>query len=61
MIQLVLRSLHHFGKNVFQERVQENEGFLEVLKQVFRIHFPEISLPTYFPFPFTINIYYLQY
>ena len=49
MIQLVLRSLHHFGKNVFQERVQENEGFLEVLKQVFRIHFPESLLPTNFP------------
>ena len=36
-------------KTLFQEHFQENEGFLEILKPVFRIRFPEFSLPTYFP------------
>ena len=45
--------MHHFCNKIFQEHFQENEGFLETLKQVFRIPFPEFSLPTYFPL--TIN------
>ena len=40
-------------KTIFQEHFQENGDFLEILKQVFRIHFPGFSLPTYFPL--TIN------
>ena len=39
-------------KHFFQEHFQEDRGFLEILKQVFRTHFPEF-LPTYFPL--TIN------
>ena len=35
-------------KTFFQEHFQENEGFLEILKQLFIINFPEFSLPTYF-------------
>ena len=41
MIQLVLGNLHHFCKNIFSDHFQESEDFLEILKQVFRIHFPE--------------------
>ena len=37
-------------KTFFQEHFQEHGGFLkQVLKQVFKVHFPEFSLPTYFP------------
>ena len=35
-------------KTFFQEHFQENGGFLEILKQVYRVHFPEFSLLTYF-------------
>ena len=42
------RSFHHFYENIFQEHFKEHGGFLEILKQVFRVHFPEFSLPTYF-------------
>ena len=35
-------------KAVFQEHFQEHGGFLKILKQVFRVHFPEFSLLTYF-------------
>ena len=37
----------------FQEHFQENEGFLEIFKQLFRIPFPKFSLST--NFPLTIN------
>ena len=40
-------------KTFFQEHFQEHGGFLEVLEQVFRVHFSEFSLPSYFPL--TIN------
>ena len=36
-------------KTFFQEQFQEHGYFLEILKQVYRIHFHEFSLPTYFP------------
>ena len=49
IIQLVLGNLHHFYENIFQEHFQEHGGFLEVLKQVFRVHFPDFSFLTYFP------------
>ena len=39
---------------VFQEHFQENKGFLEILKQIFTIHFPEFPLPTYF----LLRVYY---
>ena len=52
MLRLVLGSLQTL-KTFFQEHFQENGVFLEFLKQVFRIYFPEFSLPTYFPL--TIN------
>ena len=41
MIQLVLGSLHHFYENI-QEHFQEHRDFMEILKQVFRVHFPGI-------------------
>ena len=47
MIQLVLEGIHHFCKTFFQEHFQENEGFLEILKEVFRIYFTEFSLPIF--------------
>ena len=50
MIQLILGSLHHFMKTFFQEHSQEHGGFLEILKQLFWVNFPEFSLPTYFQF-----------
>ena len=40
-------------KFFFQEYFQEHGGFLETLKQVFRIYFSEFSFPTYLPL--TIN------
>ena len=36
-------------KAFFREHFQEHGGFLEILKQVLRVHFPEFYLPTYFP------------
>ena len=35
-------------KTFFQEHFQEHGGFLEILKQVFRPHFAEFPLFTYF-------------
>ena len=35
-------------KTFFQEHFQEHGDFLEILKQVFRKHFSEFSLPTYY-------------
>ena len=35
-------------KIFFQEHFHKHGGFLEILKQVFRIHLPGFSLPTYF-------------
>ena len=40
-------------KTFFQKQFQEHGGFLEILKQIFRVHFPEFSILTYFPL--TIN------
>ena len=40
-------------KTFFQKDFQEHGGFLKILKQVFRVHFPAFSLLTYFPL--TIN------
>ena len=54
MVQLVFTNLHHFCENIFQEHFQEHTGFLEILKQVFKTHHSEFSLPTYFP----LTIYY---
>ena len=53
MIQLVLESLHHFCKNIFSGTLSRKQRFPGNSKQVFRIHFPEFSLPTYLPL--TIN------
>ena len=36
-------------KRFFQEHFQEPGCFLEILKQVFRVHFLEFPLPTDFP------------
>ena len=47
MMHLILKGIHYFRKTFFQEHFQENEGFLEILKQVFRIYFPEFSLPIF--------------
>ena len=35
-------------KTFFKEYFPEHGGFLEILKQVFRVNFPEFSLPTCF-------------
>ena len=35
-------------KTFFQEQFQEHGDFLEIFKQVYRTHFPEFYLPTYF-------------
>ena len=42
-------------KTFFQEHFHEHGGFLEMLKQVFRVHFPEFSLLSYFPLTININ------
>ena len=50
MKQLVLGILHHFYENIFSETMHGEHGaFLEILKQIFRLHFPDFSLLTYFP------------
>ena len=36
-------------KKIYQKHFQEDGGFLEILKEVFSIHFPEFSLLTNFP------------
>ena len=48
MMKLVLGASIISMKTSFQEHFKEDGGFLEILKQVFRVHFPEFSLPTYF-------------
>ena len=40
-------------KTFFQENFQEQGGFLEILKKVLRVDFPEFFLLTHFPL--TIN------
>ena len=49
-------------KTIFEVHFQEHAGFLEILKQVFRIHFAEFFTYQFFiNNQLLINIYYLKY